>query len=152
MEKDLHQDGEACHTKVPNEKEAKEEVKETTKRNDTGQFDKGETPKFSYQSKLSEFIEWLQDLFKMRQVVPIMTYDAAMKYFITDRPDPKIKKGAILKQKHSQGIHLWQVFLNENNELVLGSDQIPYGRQLVARKMDEELSTTFGKNDLIIVE
>ncbi|MGC1395797.1 MAG: hypothetical protein WA828_16190 [Coleofasciculaceae cyanobacterium] len=82
-----------------------------------------------------------------------MTYELAIQYFVTDRPaDPTVKKGAILRQPHSQGQHLAQVFLDSNNQLIFGTDKKPYGRQLVARELDEELWDAFDGQDLIIVE
>lgn len=100
-----------------------------------------------------EFGEWLRNLVKIHEVIPIITYEEAIKYFITDRPnDPRIKKGAILRQPHAQGYHLAQVFLDKNNQVVLNPNGDPYGRQLVARELDEELLEVFGTKKLIIVE
>ena len=87
------------------------------------------------------------------EMMPIMTYDSAIKYFVTERPsDPKVKKGAILRQEHSQGYLLTQVFLDGDNEVVYGSDRIPYGRRVVAKEIDEELDDSFGKTNLIVIE
>ncbi|QIR36877.1 hypothetical protein HCG51_09075 [Tolypothrix sp. PCC 7910] len=82
-----------------------------------------------------------------------MTYESAIQYFVTDHPSDSItKKGAIIRQIHPQGHHLVQVFLNAQNQLILRPDGKLYGRQLVARELDKELSDTFGDQDLIIVE
>ncbi|WP_449417512.1 hypothetical protein [Phormidium nigroviride] len=100
-----------------------------------------------------EFGEWLRNLVKLPEIIPIITYEETIKYFITDRPnDPKIKKGAILRQPHAQGYQLAQVFLDKNNQVVLNPNGAPYGRQLVARELDEELLEVFGTKQLIIVE
>lgn len=100
-----------------------------------------------------QYQQWFRDILRLPEVVPIMTYEAAIQYFITDRPsDPRIEKGAILRQPHSQGQLLAQVFLDSNNDLVRPSDGKPYGRQLVAKKLDEELLDAFGTKNLIIVE
>lgn len=99
-----------------------------------------------------QFGEALRDILRLPEVVPVMTYDEAIKYFISDRPnDPRIKKGALLRKRHPQGYHLVQVFLDKNNELVCDSGDRPYGRQLVVRELDEELRDTFDDKDLIIV-
>lgn len=101
----------------------------------------------------SQFSKWLQELLKLPEVIPLMTYDSAIKYFVTERPlDPRVKKGAILRQPHKQGYHLAQVFLDSTNNVLCSTDGKPYGRQLVAREVDEELKETFGNKDLIIVE
>ncbi|MEZ2300381.1 MAG: hypothetical protein ACBR13_01220 [Microcoleus sp.] len=90
---------------------------------------------------------------KVQQVIPIITYEDTIEYFITNRPhDPRIRKGAILRQHHAQGYHLAQVFLDKNNQVVLSSNRVPYGRQLVARQLDDELLEIFGTKQLIIVE
>ncbi|MBW4600850.1 MAG: hypothetical protein KME29_14930 [Calothrix sp. FI2-JRJ7] len=102
---------------------------------------------------LLEFSKWLQDLLKIQEVVPLMTYDSAIKYFVTDRPsDSRVKKGAILRQPHKQGYHLAQVFLDSTNSVLCFTNGKPYGRQLVAKELDEELKEIFGNKDLIIVE
>ncbi|MEH1936694.1 MAG: hypothetical protein V7L14_23920 [Nostoc sp.] len=97
--------------------------------------------------------KWLQDLCKVREVVSVMTYENAVKYFVTERPsDPEVKRGAILKQHHQQGYYLAQVFLDSYNNVLCQTNGKPYGRQLVARELDEELRDIFGNKDLIIVE
>lgn len=106
-----------------------------------------------HRSIADQYQQWLRDLLRLPEVVPVMTYEAAIQYFVTDRPsDPRVEKGAILRQPHSQGYHLAQVFLDSNNNLVRRSDGKPYGRQLVAKKLDEELLDTFGPKNLIVVE
>lgn len=44
------------------------------------------------------------------------------------------------------------MFLDSNNEVIDRSDGKPYGRQLVAKKLDTELQDAFDNQDLIIVE
>ncbi|HIK12891.1 MAG TPA: hypothetical protein IGS52_21970 [Oscillatoriaceae cyanobacterium M33_DOE_052] len=100
-----------------------------------------------------QFGELLRDLLKLTEVVPMMTYEDAIKYFVTDRPkDPRIRKGAILRKPHRQGHHVIQIFLDENNDPVCDSGGQPHGRQLVARELDYELQEYFGDKYLIIVE
>ncbi|OZH52842.1 hypothetical protein AFK68_21700 [Hydrocoleum sp. CS-953] len=116
----------------------------------------------SNKSSFNEFhprINWqflsncFKDLGETREVIPIMTYEDAIKYFITDRPsDPRVKKGYILRQTHPQGQLLAQMFLDSNNEIIDRSDGKPYGRQLVTKKLDAELEDAFDNQDLIIVE
>ncbi len=80
--------------------------------------------------------------------VSVMTYAAAIEYFVTDRPaNNAIVRGAILRQSLSgqAGISLVQAFLDEDFNIV-------YGRKVRANKLDEELRKAFGDKDLIIVE
>jgi hypothetical protein len=102
---------------------------------------------------ISQFEEVLRDILRLPEVIPILTYESAIQYFVADRPtNSRVKKGAILHQSHPQGHQIVQVFLDTQNNLVLRADGKPYGRQLVARELDEELRDTFGDKDLIIVE
>ncbi|MEQ9359544.1 hypothetical protein [Coleofasciculus chthonoplastes] len=97
--------------------------------------------------------ELLRDLLKLPQVIPVMTYEEAIKYFVSARPnDPRIKRVALLRKPHPQGYHLTQMFIDKNNEPVCDSAGKPYGRQLVARQLDEELWEFFGEKDLIILQ
>jgi len=103
-------------------------------------------------SAFSKFGDLLRDVLKIPEVIPLITYEDAIKYFVSDRPsDPRVNRGAILRKPHPLGYHIIQMFLDENNELVCDSFGKPYGRQLVARKLDEELQDYFGDKDLILV-
>lgn len=104
-------------------------------------------------STFSKFGDLLRDVLKIPEVIPLITYEDAIKYFVRDRPtNSRIKKGAILRKSHFQGYHIVQMFLDKNNDLVCDSLGKPYGRQFVARELDEELQECFGDKDLIIVE
>ena len=97
--------------------------------------------------------QYLQNLFKVPTVIPIMTYESAIKYFVTERPkEPQYIKGALLKRSHKQGYWMVQVFLDQNNNLIYTDSRTLYGRQLVAKDLDDELKEAFGKEELIIVE
>lgn len=105
------------------------------------------------QDIFSQLGELWRDLLTLPDVIPLITYEEAITYFVSNRPnDPRIKRGAILRQPHSRGHHIVQMFLDKNNELVCDSAGKPYGRQLVALKLDEELLDTFGDKNVIIVE
>jgi len=84
---------------------------------------------------------------------PEITYSSVIKYFVTERPeDPRVKKGAVLLENHSQGYLITQVFLDNKNKLVCDTNDIPYGRRIIAVKIDKELQDTFENQNLIIVE
>jgi len=119
---------------------------------DSFQGNKTVTPEESHQIT-TQIVKLLPNLLKMPEVRAVIKYDAAMKYFESDRPsNSNVKKGAIVRQTHREGQLLAQVFLDRNNQLVFRSDGTPYGRQLVASKFDQKLRDTFGENNLIIVE
>jgi hypothetical protein len=87
------------------------------------------------------------------EILPLMKYDDAIRYFVTERPkDPKVKKGAMLRQRHRRGYLFTQMFVDEDNRVVFSPDRVPYSRQLVVKQFDEELREAFGDKDLIIVE
>jgi hypothetical protein len=103
-------------------------------------------------SGFSKFGDLLHDVLKIPEVIPLITYEDAIKYFVSDRPnDPRVNRGAILRKPHPQGYHLIQMFLDENNDLLCDSFGKPYGRQLVAKRLDEELHDYFGDKDLILL-
>lgn len=84
---------------------------------------------------------------------PEITYSLVIEYFVTERPeDTRVKKGAVLRENHSQGYLITQVFLDNKNKLVCDTNDRPYGRRIIAKKIDEELQNNFGNQNLIIVE
>ena len=119
---------------------------------DSSESHKKPTPEES-RRLVAQFNEWSPRIPTIPEPISVITFDAAMKYFESDRPsNSHIKKCAIVRQNHREGQLLAQVFLDRSNQLVVGSDGTPYGRQLVARKFDQKLRDMFGENDLIIVE
>ncbi len=85
--------------------------------------------------------------------VELFTYEDAIQYFVDDRPrDPKVEKGAILRQPHQEGHLIIQVFLDVRNSLILDSKGRLYGRQLLTKKIDDELRRAFGNTSMILVE
>jgi hypothetical protein len=88
-----------------------------------------------------------------RDALPRMTYASAIAYFVMDTlPDPRIKRGVMLLKPHFRGHVFIQAFLDEHNHLVLRPDGTMYGRQLLVRELDEELSELFSGNDYVLVE
>lgn len=91
------------------------------------------------------------------EVISVLTYRQVVEFFVTERPRVKeIKKGAILRQEYpkKQGlVIIYQVFLDENNELVCRQDNgIPFGRKVLVKNFDEELLNYFENKDLLIFE
>jgi|GEM_PF-3234719 len=82
-----------------------------------------------------------------------MTYEAAISYFVNERPsDPRVKKGAMVLQSHTKGKLFIQFFLDAENQIVCSSKGNPFGRQVIVQKIDEELLETFGQENLVIIE
>lgn len=88
-----------------------------------------------------------------RDVLPRMTYASAIGYFVMDTlPDPRIKRAVMMLKPHFRGYVFIQAFLDEHNNPVLRPDGNMYGRQLLVRDLDEELSELFSGNDYVLVE
>jgi hypothetical protein len=72
--------------------------------------------------------------------IPVLTYADAVAFFVTDRPDdPRVGAGALVVEPHARGLRVTQVFLDAENRPVLRADGRPYGRAVVARRLDDEL-------------
>lgn len=100
-------------------------------------------------------------IFRMMKGIPellwpmqVFSYREALEYFIEERPnDPRITKGAILRQSLSDGrMVIIEVFLDHHNMPVSAPYGRPYGRWLVVGMIDEELWRAFGRTNLILVE
>ena len=87
------------------------------------------------------------------QIVPLLTYRQAIEYFVKKRPsDPRVQKGAMLRQPHKRGQIFTQLFLDEYNTPVGAPDGKLYINQLIAERFDSELRDTFADEQLVIVE
>lgn len=83
------------------------------------------------------------------KIVDIYAYEEAMNYFRYNRPhDERIKKGSIIKQ----GNLITLAFLNCNNEVVVNSNSIPYGRCFEFRRLDEKLSYLLKDSEVFYIE
>ncbi len=87
------------------------------------------------------------------ETLELLTYKAAIEYFVTERPrTEECKKAALLRQNHQKGCLVAQVFIDDENELVCRPNNSPYGRRLVVKNFDDELIEAFGGTDLIVIE
>lgn len=100
-----------------------------------------------------DFNQCLSRIQGIPEVLEEITFEEAISYFQSDRPASlNLKKGAIIRQEHPEGQILGQVFLDENNHLICRSNGIPYGRQLVAKKLDKKLIEVLSYREVIAVE
>ena len=103
--------------------------------------------------KIQDLLVFLVQCLPEEGVQHEMTYNEAIRYFVTYKPrDPAVKKGAILKQRVPDGIRIARVFLDEQNRLISTPSGGIYGNQVVVEKLDQILLDTFGNTDVIIVE
>jgi hypothetical protein len=85
--------------------------------------------------------------------VDLVTYPELIAYFVSDRPaEPRVRRGAILRQRSRSGYLIRQMFLDQQDQVVCDPSGEPYGRTIEARDLDEELLETFGDQDLILVQ
>jgi hypothetical protein len=107
----------------------------------------------SFIQKLSNLADTFKSFLQVEIEVQVLTYDSVIEYFVKNRPpENNVAKGAILREIEAHGQSIIQVFLDKKNQLVCMPDGRPYGRKLIARKLDNELDEAFGNEDLIIVE
>ena len=85
------------------------------------------------------------------QTVEELTFGDVVDYFTDERPgDPRIKAGALLSAGHPQGRLVYQVFLDEQDRVCSDASGTPYGRRVIARRLDHELNDYLGGGDLLI--
>lgn len=84
-------------------------------------------------------------------VVSQLTFRDVVEYFVNQHPgDASIHAGALLRQSHPRGHLIFQVFLGADDDLCLGVDGMPYGREIVALALDSELAGRLNNTDLLI--
>jgi hypothetical protein len=72
-------------------------------------------------------------------------------YFAAGRPgDPRVKAGALLSAAHPGGRQVFQVFLDAADRVCADASGAPYGRQIIARRLDDELLDYLGGGHLLI--
>ncbi len=80
-----------------------------------------------------------------------LTFEEVVAYFTrAHNGDPAIAGGALYRRPHPQGHLVFQVFLNDNNELIFKQRGFPMGRVLIARRFDDELDEKFANVDLVL--
>ena len=83
--------------------------------------------------------------------VEVLTLGDVTGYFAGQRPaDPRIRAGALLSAAHPRGRLVFQVFLDEADRVCAGPSGAPYGRQVIAGHLDDELLDYLGGGDLLI--
>jgi hypothetical protein len=74
-------------------------------------------------------------------------------YFTDERPDdPQIKAGALLSAEHPRGYVVFQVFLDDDDRVCGDASGTPYGRRVIAGRLDGELNDYLGGGNLLIFQ
>src|SRR5262249_7994069 len=61
--------------------------------------------------------------------VNLLTYPELITYFVSHRPaEPRVRRGAILRQRSRRGYVIRQIFLDHNDEVVCDPAGEPFGR------------------------
>ncbi|HVQ92491.1 MAG TPA: hypothetical protein VMU51_15755 [Mycobacteriales bacterium] len=98
---------------------------------------------------LDRFSEWEPN--RRPKLVRLLTFADVVGYFAASHPgDPVITGGALLRQAHPGGALVFQVFLDRADGLCVDRDGRPYGRVIVAERLDSELAEKFADVDLIV--
>ncbi|MGD1225646.1 hypothetical protein AB9Q10_45340 [Streptomyces krungchingensis] len=82
----------------------------------------------------------------------LLTFDEVVRYFVEDRPPaPEVHHGALLTGKGlSRGIPCFQLFVDRHDHPCLTPSGAPYGRFMVAQRMDDELRSLLAGRELVI--
>jgi hypothetical protein len=83
--------------------------------------------------------------------VELLTLREVTTYFTSQRPgDPRVKAGALLSAPDPDGRQVFQVFLDAADRLCADASGLPYGRRVVARRLDDDLLDYLGGSNLLI--
>jgi hypothetical protein len=84
-------------------------------------------------------------------VVDTLTLREVTAYFAGQRPgDPRVKAGALLSAPDPGGRQVFQVFLDAADRLCADASGVPYGRRVIARRLDDDLLDYLGGGHLLI--
>jgi len=91
-------------------------------------------------AQLAGVFDQAADLRRRSQTVDTLTFGDVVGYFTDERPgDPRITSGALLS-----------VFLDDADRVCRDPSGTPYGRRVVARRLDDELTDYLGGGALLI--
>ena len=83
--------------------------------------------------------------------VDTLTLRDVTAYFAGQRPgDPRVKAGALLSAPHPDGRQVVQVFLDAADRVCADASGAPYGRRVIARRLDDDLLDYLGGGNLLI--
>ena len=105
--------------------------------------------------RLTAVFDQALDLPRRRSVaVDTLVFGDVVSYFTGERPDDsRIKAGALLLSAGSgPGRVAFQVFLDEADQVCGDASGTPYGRRILARRLDAELTDYLGGGDLLIFQ
>jgi hypothetical protein len=83
--------------------------------------------------------------------VDTLTLREVTAYFTGQRPgDPRVKAGALLSAPDPGGRQVFQVFLDAADRVCADPSGAPYGRRVIARRLDDDLLDYLGGGHLLI--
>jgi hypothetical protein len=83
--------------------------------------------------------------------VAVLTLREVTTYFAGQRPaDPRVKAGVLLSVPDPDGRQVFQVFLDAADRLCADAAGLPYGRRVIARRLDDDLLDYLGGSNLLI--
>ena len=106
-------------------------------------------------AQLTTVFDQALDLPRRRShAVDTLTFGDVVGYFTDERPDdPRIKAGALLLSAgHPQGRVVFQVFLDDADRVCGDASGTPYGRRVIAGRLDDELNDYLGGGELLIFQ
>jgi len=101
--------------------------------------------------QLLAFLDGVELPRRRPQTVDVLGFRDVVAYFTDEHPaDPAISSGAMVCTPHPKGRLVFQVFLDDENKVCSGPSGAPYGRRLIARRFDDELTSYLSGRDLLI--
>lgn len=83
--------------------------------------------------------------------VDTLTLRDVTAYFASQRPgDPRVTAAALLSVPHPGGRQVFQVFLDAADRVCADPSGAPYGRRVIARRLDDDLLDYLGGGGLLI--
>jgi hypothetical protein len=84
-------------------------------------------------------------------IVDMLTLADVTGYFASERPEgPGVKAAALLFAPHPSGRQVFQVFLDAADRVCADASGVPYGRRVIARRLDDDLLDYLGGGGLLI--
>lgn len=97
--------------------------------------------------------DWLRGVLGVETAVrESISYGDAISYFETHTlADDSIRKGAMILAKREDGFAFTQVFLNDQDGLVVDRQGRPQGRRLIVQTVDDRLAQLFDGKSVVLV-
>lgn len=99
---------------------------------------------------LAEGMHWF---FSSRRSRKLLTYREAIRLTVERRPlDPHVVKSALMRQSGGRQVSVTWLYLDAANAICSDALGRPYGMRRNFSGMDDELTSVFGAEDVVVME